>query len=144
MKCPGALDDPIMLSGHVVVPRGAGVVLVASTGQQGGKFKGSDVVELKVDSISAKGRFMPVVTPQSQTKSAGEGKKSTRKILGGAGLGAAIGGIAGGGTGAAIGALTGAAAGTIGAGTTGKRDIEVPAEAALSFKLTHSLTLKPA
>lgn len=59
-------------------------------------------------------------------------------MAGGAGAGAAIGGLAGGGKGAAIGALAGVAAGTIGA-TTGNRDITLPAETALSFKLDSPL-----
>jgi hypothetical protein len=63
-------------------------------------------------------------------------------VVGGAGAGAAIGGIAGGGSGAAIGALVGAGAGTLGA-MTGNRDIELPAESALNFKLDKSLTLPP-
>ena len=54
-----------------------------------------------------------------------------------------IGGIAGGGKAAAIGALVGAGAGTVGAATTGNREIELPAESALSFKLAQPLTLKP-
>ena len=61
-------------------------------------------------------------------------------VAGGAG-GAAIGGLAGGGKGAAIGALAGAAAGTVGA-ATGNRDIQLPAESALSFRLLQPLTLK--
>ena len=64
-------------------------------------------------------------------------------VVGGAGGGAAIGGLAGGGKGAAIGALTGAAAGTIGAGATGNRDIAMPTESAISFELLQLLTLKP-
>ena len=64
-------------------------------------------------------------------------------IGGGAGVGALIGGLAGGGKGAAIGALTGGAAGTAGAAFTGKSDISLPAESALSFKLTAPVTLKP-
>ena len=63
-------------------------------------------------------------------------------IGGGTGVGAAIGGLAGGGKGAAIGALAGAAAGTVGS-MTGNRDIELPAESALTFKLDQPLTLKP-
>ena len=44
----------------------------------------------------------------------------------------------------AIGALTGAAAGTAGAALTGNsRDIELPAESVLTFKLDQDLTLKP-
>ena len=46
-----------------------------------------------------------------ETKGAGEGKKTARKVGGGAGLGAIVGGIAGGGEGAAIGAAVGGVAG---------------------------------
>jgi len=130
----GSLDDPIMLSGVVVVPRGADVRLVASKVQQGGRMKGSDLIELKVNAISLSGRFLPVMTTVWQVKSEGEGKKTTRKILGGAGLGAMIGGIAGGGTGAAIGALTGGATGTAVAGAT-QPHLKVPAETRLEFQL---------
>ena len=109
MKFRGSIDDPIMIGGDVIVPRGADVVLVAAKVEQGGRFKGSDLIELKVNSITARGKPYPVVTSVSQSKSAGEGKKTARKVAGGAGLGAIIGGIAGGGSGAAIGALAGGA-----------------------------------
>ena len=133
-KFTASLDDPIMLGGDVVVPRGADVALVAAKVDQGGKFKGSDLVQLKVNSIKVGGRSYPVVTSLSETKSAGEGKKSTRKMLGGTGLGAIVGGIAGGGTGAAIGALAGGAAGTAMA-ASGQPHLKIPAETRLEFQL---------
>ncbi len=135
MKFHGSMDDPIMIGGDVVVPRGADVVLVAAKVEQGGRFKGSDLIELKVDSITARGKSYPVVTSLAQSKSAGEGKKTTRKVAGGAGLGAIIGGIAGGGSGAAIGALAGGAAGTAMA-ASGKPQLKIPAETRLEFQLT--------
>src|SRR3954452_20726545 len=113
MTFRGAMDDPIMLDGDVVVPRGAAVELVAAKVAQGGKMKGSDLIQLKVDHIVVKGRSYPVVTSVSESKSAGEGKKTSRKVLGGAGLGAISGGIAGGGAGAANGALAGGAGGAV-------------------------------
>lgn len=134
MKFRGALDDPIMLGGNVIVPRGADVVLVAAKVEQGGRMKGSDLVELKVNAIAVRGRFLPVVTTQSQSKSEGEGKKSTRKILGGAGLGAAIGGLAGGGKGAGIGALVGVAGGTVWSAST-QPHLKIPPETRLQFQL---------
>jgi hypothetical protein len=134
MKFRGTLDDPIMMKGEVVVPRGADVALVAAKVEQGGKFKGSDLLQLKVNSITVMGRAYSVVTNLAETKTGGEGKKTTRKILGGTGLGAIIGGIAGGGTGAAIGALTGAAGGTI-LSATGEPHLKVPAETRLTFQL---------
>ena len=133
-KFRGTLDDPIMLNGEAIAPRGAGVVLVAAKVEQGGKFKGSDLIQLKVNSITVKGRTYPVVTNLAETKTGGEGKKTTRKVLGGSGLGAIIGGIAGGGSGAAIGALAGAAGGTI-LSASGEPHLKVPAETLLTFQL---------
>jgi hypothetical protein len=140
-KFAATLDDPIMLGGDVVVPRGAEVALVATKVDQGGRFKGSDLVELKVNSIKVGGRSFPVVTSLAETKSEGEGKKSTRKVLGGAGLGAIVGGIAGGGTGAAIGAIAGGAGGAAMA-ASGQPHLNIPAETRLVFQLTTDWTIK--
>ncbi|MBV8831411.1 MAG: hypothetical protein JO108_19540 [Acidobacteriaceae bacterium] len=140
MKFRGALDDPIMMNGDVVVPRGADVELVAAKVEQGGRMKGSDLIQLKVDSIAVNGRPIPVVTNLTESKTAGEGKKTSRKILGGAGLGAIIGGIAGGGSGAAIGALAGGAGGTI-LSAAGQPHLKIPAETRLQFQLVSDVRL---
>ncbi|SPE43261.1 conserved exported hypothetical protein [Candidatus Sulfopaludibacter sp. SbA3] len=134
-KFRAAIDDPIMLGGDVIVPRGADVTMVAAKVEQGGKMKGSDLIELKVNSVTVGGRSYPVATSVSETKSAGEGKKTAGKIVGGAGLGAIIGGIAGGGKGAGIGALVGGAGGTVLAATS-QPHLKIPAESRLQFQLT--------
>jgi hypothetical protein len=141
MKFRGSLDDPVMSGGSVAVSRGAAVVLTAAKVEQGGKFKGSDLIQLKVTSITVGQKAYPVVTSLSETKSAGEGKKTTRKVLGGAGLGALIGGIAGGGKGAGIGVLAGAAGGTI-ISATGQPHLKVPPETRLDFQLMADLKIK--
>ena len=134
MKFRASLDDPLVSGGSVIVPRLAAVVLMAAKVEQGGKFKGSDLIQLKVISIAVNDKLRRVVTTPAETKSAGEGKKTTRKIAGGAGLGAIIGGIAGGGTGAGIGALAGAMGGTIMA-ATGQPRLKVPSETRMEFQL---------
>jgi hypothetical protein len=71
----------------------------------------------------------------------GEGKKTTRKVAGGAGLGAIVGGIAGGGKGAAIGAAVGGGTGAaVAAG--GEEHLTLPAETRLQFKLSSAINIE--
>lgn len=139
-KFRGRLDDPIMLYGDVVVPRGADVELVAAKVEHGGRMKGSDLIQLKVDFITVRGRAIPVVTSLTETKSAGEGQKTTKKVVGGAGLGAIVGGIAGGGKGAAIGSLAGGAAGTL-AAAAGQPHLKIPSETRLQCQLVSAVKI---
>lgn len=136
------LDDPVMVSGKIVVPRGAVVMLQATKVEQAGNFKGADKITLKANSIAFGGRSYDIVTSYVEQKGAGEGKKTTRKVAGGAGLGAVIGGIAGGGTGAAIGAVAGAATGAI-MSNSGTEHLKIPAETRLQFKLDSAATVRP-
>jgi drug/metabolite transporter (DMT)-like permease len=68
-------------------------------------------------------------------------KRNWLFIGGGAAGGALIGGLAGGGSGAAIGAAAGAGAGTAAAAITGKKEIRLPAETMLAFRLTEPVTV---
>ena len=129
-----SLDEPIILNGQVVVPRGAPAMLEAAKVEQSGKMSGSDKITLKLNTITIKNREYQVVASYAEQKGSGEGKKTAKKVVGGAGLGALIGGIAGGGKGAGIGALSGAALGTaISAG--GEEHLKVPSETRLQFDL---------
>jgi len=136
------LDDPVMMNGKVVVPRGSSVVLQAAKVEQAGKMKGADKITLKANSLSFGGRKYDIVTTPVEQKGAGEGKKTTRKVAGGAGLGALVGGIAGGGTGAAIGLAAGAATGAI-MSSQGTEHLKLPAETRLQFTLNSAVTVQP-
>jgi uncharacterized protein YcfJ len=81
----------------------------------------------------------PVETGTIARAEKGKGKRSAAFIGGGAGLGALIGGLAGGGKGAAFGALAGGGAGTAGSAFTGNKQIVLPAETLLTFRLQHSV-----
>jgi hypothetical protein len=72
----------------------------------------------------------------------GLSNSGTAHVGGGAGAGALIGALAGGGKGAAIGAIAGAGAGTGGAAFTGNKEIVLPAETALSFKLKQAVEVR--
>jgi hypothetical protein len=136
------LDDPVMIGGKVVVPRGAMVMLQAVKVEQAGKMKGSDNITLKANSLAFGGNKYEIVTTQVESKGGGEGKKTARKVGGGAGLGAIVGGIAGGGTGAAIGAAAGAATGAIVA-SQGTEHLQLAAETRIQFSLSAAVTVRP-
>jgi hypothetical protein len=55
-----------------------------------------------------------------------------------------VGGLASGGTGLVVGGLVGGGAGTAAAGLTGNRDIDIPAESIIHFKLANDLIVQPA
>ena len=136
------VDDPIMLDGRVVIPRGAVVIVQAVSVAQSGTIKGSDKISLKANSITFGGQTYEIVTAYIEAKGAGEGKKSARKIGGGVGLGAIVGGIAGGGSGAAIGAAVGGATGAVVA-SQGQEHLKLPAETRLQFQLSAAVTINP-
>jgi hypothetical protein len=137
-KYRASLDDPIMVGGAVVIPRGADATLQAVKVQQSGKMKGSDLIQLKVISVAVRGVTYPVVSSVAESKGKGEGKATARKTAGGAGRGALIGGIAGGGKGALIGVAAGAGAGLI-VSASGQQHLKIPSETRLEFKLEADL-----
>jgi len=100
-----------------------------------GRFKGGAMLQVRLTAVEINGQNVPVDASAVARSEKGKGKRSATLIGGGAGLGALIGGLAGGGKGAAIGAVAGAGAGTAGTAFTGNKDIVLPAESALSFKL---------
>jgi hypothetical protein len=58
-------------------------------------------------------------------------------------MGMLIGGVATGGVGLLVGGLAGGGAGALGAAFTGNRDLSIPAESVVNFRLRNDLTLTP-
>jgi hypothetical protein len=138
-----SLAAPISVGGVTVLPTGTrakGTVLQADSA---GRVKGGAVLALTLDSITVNEQPYSIQTSEFEETIKGRGKRTAIGAGGGAAFGAIIGGIAGGGKGAAIGALAGGGAGTAGTAFTGKRDITIPAETRLHFKLTAPLTIQP-
>ena len=142
MSFTGSVATPITIDGKMAIPAGSDVTGLVKDAKKAGRFKGAAVLSLHVDSVTVKNHHYNVETESFEQVSTGKGKRTAGMVAGGAGAGAAIGGLAGGGKGAGIGALVGVAAGTVGA-ATGNRDIELPAESVLTFRLVQPLTLKP-
>ncbi len=140
----GSVSTPITIDGKIAIPAGSDVTGIVKDAKKAGKFKGAGVLSMRLDSITVRGHQYNIVSTSFDQTTKGKGKRTAGAVAGGAGAGAVIGGLAGGGKGAGIGALVGVTAGAIGAATTGNsRDIEFPAESALSFELAQPLTLKP-
>ena len=142
MTFKSVVDDPILIGGAIVIPRGAPATIQAVHVQQSGTMKGSDKISLKVHSFRFGGMVYEVASTYVETKGKGEGKRTARKIGGGAGLGAIVGGIAGGGEGAAIGAAIGGVTGAAVA-SGGEEHLKLPAETRLQFQLTSAVTVRP-
>lgn len=134
------VDDPVMIGGAIVIPRGATAVIQAVQVQQSGTMKGSDKISLKLNSVAFGGMVHQVATRYVEAKGKGEGKRTARKVGGGAGLGAVFGGIVGGGEGAAIGAAIGGVTGAAVA-SGGEEHLQLPAETRLQFELSAAVAI---
>ena len=136
------VTSPVEVAGKTVIPADAGATGTVVDAKPLGRFKGGAVLQLKLTSININGKDEPVETSSVRRSEKGKGKRTAVITGGGAGVGALIGGLAGGGKGAAIGAIAGAGAGGAGSAFTGNKDIVLPAESALSFKLEQPLQIK--
>ncbi len=131
-------EDVRDASGNVAIPRGASAELVV-------RSTGSNESTLDLDSVTVNGRRYVVAATAKENAGKKEGvganSRTGKYVGGGAILGTIIGAIAGGGKGAAIGAISGAAAGAGAQVLTRGKDIKVPAETVLKFKLDQPLEL---
>ena len=138
----GEIVEPIMRDGAVVIPRGTPVGGRIDEAHRRGHFKGRSVLELRLVSMRLNGYDYGIDTRDTVRSKKGKGKRTAGFIGGLTGAGMLIGGLAGGGAGLAIGAASGAGAGTVLAGTTGNRDIVIPAESVVHFRLSDQLVLQ--
>ena len=133
---------PIVVDGKEVVPAGAQAEGTVTQATAKGKIKGAASLRLELTRLTIKGASYPIQTSMAGFSEKGKGKRTAVATGGGAALGALIGGLAGGGKGAAIGILAGGGAGFAGGTLTGNKQIELPAESSLTFKLNEPVTLK--
>jgi hypothetical protein len=129
---------------HVLLPKLTRVGGVVDASHRRGHFKGRSILELRLTSLTMDGIRYPLTTADMVSTKKGKGRRSAALIGGGAGLGMLVGGVASGGVGLLVGGLAGGGGGTALAGLTGNRDIDIPAESIIHFKLASTLVVQPA
>lgn len=136
------LTEPLLAGGRTVVPRGAQVRGIVREAVPSRRLKGQAVLMLALESVNVDGHAVPLHTTSHTSRSGGHTKRNSWLIGGGAGGGALIGALAGGGAGAAIGAGSGAVAGLTGALVTGRKQIRLPAETVVGFRLVRPVLVR--
>jgi len=136
-----SLETNLQADNVVIARRGAPVYGVLATASSAGKMKGSSELGLELTDIVINGTSYPLMTSTYEIEGKGEGSNTAKKVIGGAGLGALIGGLAGGGKGAGIGVLAGAGAGTAISATKKGQQLSIPSESLLEFRLEQPVDL---
>ncbi len=138
-------QDVLGSNGQVLIPRGSPAELTVQNVSAGNMGVGSNQVALALQSVNINGRTYNVIsntTKQSGNRGIGANKRTAEMTGGGAVLGTVIGAIAGGAKGAVIGAIVGGGAGAAAQVATRGKEVKVPAESVLTFKLDQPLTLQ--
>lgn len=141
-KFQATLHAPVVLGDKVVLPKGTVLRGHVTRAVPSGRLKTPARLSITLNTLEWQGRSYPVATSTVSRSTRSHKKRNLALIGGGSGAGALIGGLAGGGKGALIGAGAGAAAGTAGAYATGKKDIFLPAETLLAFRLQAPVKIK--
>jgi hypothetical protein len=132
------LSTNLAANGHVVAYAGTTVYGQVVEANSAGRAAGTSQLKLQLTQIVIHGNAIPIMTDVFDSKGKSSGKRSARRLFGGAGLGAAIGAIAGNaGMGAAIGAVSGAVASGVQKGD----QVEIPSETQLNFQLQQPVML---
>jgi hypothetical protein len=136
--------DVLDSSGGVLIPQGSDVQLVIRNVAEGGTLSGPQL-SLDVQSVMIDGRRYLVSTQDVQRggdQNIGKNRRTAEMVGGGAVLGTLLGAIAGGGKGAAIGAVAGAAVGGTAQVLTRGKEVKVPPETLLTFRLDQPIRLQ--
>jgi hypothetical protein len=138
-------EDVLDASADVAIPRGTPAKLLVRDMTRGGMVHSPELA-LDLFSVIVKGKSYRVDTSDvdySNKRGVGANKRTAEFGGGGAAIGALLGGIFGGGRGAGIGVGAGAGAGLLTQIFTRGKQVKVPAETHLRFRLERTLVLKP-
>jgi len=127
---------------RIAIPKGSPIEGIVDASHKRGHFKGASILQLRLTSVSIGGQSYQLDSHDRTETKKGKGKRSAALIGGGAGAGMLVGGLATGGVGLVVGGLIGGGAGTAAAGLTGNRDLDIPAESIVDFRLADPLVIQ--
>lgn len=133
-------------AGGQAIPAGASAQLLIRQIGTGGAVHSPELV-LDLYSVTVDGKQYRVVTSdidENSGRGVGKNRRTAEFLGGGAAIGALMGGIFGGGRGAGIGALSGTGGGLLTQVFTRGKEVKVPAESVLHFRLERQLVLQAA
>jgi hypothetical protein len=130
-----SVDEPVLVNGQVLIPRGADALVKLVEDKESGKFEGKTILTLALTDITINGQTIDTTTGNVTQASGSRGSKTAKVVGGTTALGAIIGALAGGGRGAAIGAASGAAVGGGVQVLTKGQQVKIPSETRLNFTL---------
>lgn len=134
-------QDVMGENGGVAIPKGSPATLRVVRPSANSKD-----LTLGLSSVTVHGRRYSVdsetLTESGSKDGLGKNKRTAKYVGGGALAGTVIGALAGGGKGAAIGALAGGGAGAGAQVLTRGKNLNIPAETVLKFRLENGLTLR--
>ena len=135
------LAQPLTWDSRVIAPTGTNVYLRLVQAQTSGQYKGTSELQLELARLELNGAQYPMHSSTYTVAGGSRGKDTAKTVGGGAIVGAIIGAIAGGGKGAVIGGAAGAGAGGVYQGVTKAKQVRIPAETKLDFKLDKTLKI---
>jgi hypothetical protein len=143
---PATIEQNVYGSGGgVAIAAGTRAKLVVSNVRSGGAVHSPELM-LDLYSVDVHGEQYRVDSSsvtESNRSGLGANRRTAEYTGGGAGVGALLGAVFGGGKGAGIGALAGAGGGALTQLFTRGKEIRVPAETVMTFRLERTLVLHP-
>ncbi len=129
----GTLAAPIAVEDRVVIPAGSKATGRVVRAKRAGRLKGGAILALELRAVVVNGKKLLMHTQMMTTESKGKGKE-TAGMVGGEVVGAQ--------KDASVGTTEGGSAGATVTALTGDRDITLPAEALVAFRLSDPIEIK--
>jgi hypothetical protein len=136
--------DVVDPDGKILLPKGSPVELVVMETREKGGVRGAGL-RLGMRSVTVNSQTYLVISQElEKTTGLGRNRRTGEMVGGGAALGTVIGAASGGTRGAVLGGLAGAAAGALAQVLTAGKEVKIPAETLLQFRLDEPVQLRPA